>query len=296
MGILRILNFNFVDMDFFFLKGVTDHKTARKTIDSIMSKLQNEPFNQLIIVVEYGRADVEFYNNLEIMERCLNGIVDSSVMVIINKVPNKAKQRRIKAGENPLFDLKNEMNRLRDEIARVLKFQISAHFSLVDECNEFERMRNVINLSESFEFTNVKQWSDLVKIAQDSRVSREVQNELNESFRRDLNEKIEKITKNIHYMEYQIDWLDRGLSHVTKTQNILPSPMKYLIKPATYANEKKLTNLQTKKREEIERLREELARLVNIYESIERDNAALNEQINRYRDEITRLQRLLREE
>jgi predicted nucleic acid-binding Zn-ribbon protein len=72
--------------------------------------------------------------------------------------------------------------------------------------------------------------------------------------------------------------------------------MKYLIKPATYANEKKLTNLQTKKREEIERLREELARLVNIYESIERANAALNEQINRYRDEITRLQRLLREE
>jgi hypothetical protein len=131
----------------------------------------------------------------------------------LNKVPNKAKQKRIKAGGNHLFDLKNEMNRLRDEIARVLKFQISAHFSLVDECNEFERMRNVINLSESFEFTNVKQWSDLVKIAQDSRVSREVQNELNESFRRDLNEKIEKITKNIHYMEYQIDWLDRGISN-----------------------------------------------------------------------------------
>ena len=169
---------------FVLCKGVTDQKTARATIDSIMSKLQSEPFNQLIIVVEYGRADTEFYNNLEIMERCLNGVVDSSVMVVINKVPNKAKQTRIKAGENPLFDLKNEMNRLRDEIARVLKFQISAHFSLVDESNEedetendeeFERMRNVINMSESFEFTNVKKWSDVVRIAEDSRVSREVQ-------------------------------------------------------------------------------------------------------------------------
>jgi hypothetical protein len=87
------------------------------------------------------------------------------------------------------------MNRLRDEIARVLRFQISAHFSIVDECNdedekendeEFERMRNVINMSESFEFTNVKQWSDVVRIAEDSRVSREVQIELNESFKRDL--------------------------------------------------------------------------------------------------------------
>jgi hypothetical protein len=244
---------------------LTDQKTARKTIDSIMSKLQNESFNQLIIVAEYGRADTEFYNN----HRCLNGVVDSSVMVIINKVPNKAKQRRIKAGENPLFDLKNEMNRLRDEIARVLKFQISAHFSLVDECNdedekendeEFERMRNMINLSESFEFTNVKQWSDLMKIAQDSRLSME-----------------QKITKNIHYLESQIDWLNKGESFMNETKNILPSPMKYLIKSATNSNERRLTKIQTKKREEIERLREELARLVNINESVETDNAALNE-------------------
>ncbi len=117
-------------------------------------------------------------------------------MDIINKVANKAKQRRINGGDNPLFDFKNEMNRLRDEIAHVLRFQISAHFSLVDECNdedekendeEFERMRNVINISESFEFTNVKQWSDVVKIAEDSRLSREVQITLNESFKRDLN-------------------------------------------------------------------------------------------------------------
>jgi hypothetical protein len=56
-------------------KGITDNKTARVTIDSIMSKLKNESFNQLIIVIEYGRASVDFYNHLEIVERCLNGVV-----------------------------------------------------------------------------------------------------------------------------------------------------------------------------------------------------------------------------
>ena len=50
-------------------KGITDNKTARVTIDSIMSKLKNESFNQLIIVIEYGRASVDFYNHLEIVER-----------------------------------------------------------------------------------------------------------------------------------------------------------------------------------------------------------------------------------
>ena len=226
-------------------------------------------------------------------------------MDIINKVANKAKQRRINGGDNPLFDLKNEMNRLRDEIARVLKFQISAHFSLVDECNdederendeEFERMRNVINMSESFEFKNVRQWSDLVKIAQDSRERKEVQITLNESFKRDLNEKIQKITKNINYLESQIDWLNKGKSFMNEAKNVLPSPMKYLIKSATYSNEKKLTKIQAKKRKEIEKLEKEREEQETIRKSIEKDNAKLNEQVCNYREEITRLQKLLREE
>ena len=57
-----------------------------------MEKLRSEKFNQILIVVEYSRASTDFYNHLEILERCLNGVVDRSVMLIINKTPNKAKK------------------------------------------------------------------------------------------------------------------------------------------------------------------------------------------------------------
>ena len=91
-----------------------------------MSKLKSEPFNQLIIVVEYRRASVDFYNHLEILERCLNGVVDSSVMLIINKTPNKVKLRKA-LKENPNFNLEQNLKHLIDEIARIFKFRFSSH-------------------------------------------------------------------------------------------------------------------------------------------------------------------------
>ena len=105
-----------------------------------MSKLKNEPFNQLIIVTEYGRTSVDFYNHLEIVERCLNGVVDSSVMLIINKAPNKFGLES-NLEEDDSFDLDQNLNRLRDEIARVFKFQFSADFSLVVENGSEEDAR-----------------------------------------------------------------------------------------------------------------------------------------------------------
>ena len=96
-----------------------------------MSKLKNESFNQLIIVTEYGRTSVDFYNHLEILERCLNGVVDSSVMLIINKTPNKVKLRKA-LKENPNFGLEQNLKHLIDEIARIFKFRFSAEFSFIE--------------------------------------------------------------------------------------------------------------------------------------------------------------------
>ena len=68
---------------------MNNRTAAREFIDAIISKLKSESFNQIIIVAEYSRRSDDLYNKLEILERCMNGAVDSSVMLIINKAPNK---------------------------------------------------------------------------------------------------------------------------------------------------------------------------------------------------------------
>ena len=84
-----------------------------------MSKLKNESFNQLIIVTEYGRASVDFYNHLEIVERCLNGVVDSSVMLIINKAPNKFGLER-NLEEDASFELDQNLS-FHEVVSKVVK-------------------------------------------------------------------------------------------------------------------------------------------------------------------------------
>ena len=74
--------------------GITDNKMAQSYIDEIITKIKHESFYQLIIVIQYSRASVDFYNSLEVLERCLNGVTDSSVMLIINRIQNKVQLKK----------------------------------------------------------------------------------------------------------------------------------------------------------------------------------------------------------
>lgn len=125
--------------------GITDRKMAQPYIDDIMTKMKNENFHQIIIVIRYDRASVDFYNHLEILERCLNGVTDSSVMLIINRIPNKMQLKKA-TKENSSFDLENELEKLKGEINRIFKFQFSAIFNISEEITDEDEDENEIVL------------------------------------------------------------------------------------------------------------------------------------------------------
>ena len=279
-------------------------RTARETIDSIITKLKSESFNQLIIVIQYGKTSVDFYNHLEILERCLNGVVDSSVMLIINKVPNEAGIKRA-LKENPNFNLDNNLKRLRDEIARIFKFRFSAEFSLVEELDDedderendsvLDKIRNVINLSEPYRFENAKTWSELVKIVEDSKKNSHDQATLNIQIKIDLKDQIEKIGSNIYSLEMAIKWLSHGQAAVVGVGTVVAFTKLKFLTPLITSGNNKLTEYKEEKLTQVNRLKEEKSRKEERLASFEIDNAKLNEEIEEYRMEIARLQKLLRE-
>ena len=249
-----------------------------------MSKLKSEPFNQLIIVVEYRRASVDFYNHLEILERCLNGVVDSSVMLIINKTPNKVKLRKA-LKENPNFNLEQNLKHLIDEIARIFKFRFSTEFSFIEELEDEEderkndivldKIRNVINMSESFDFSNAKTWSDLEKIVEDSKKANQDQTLLNAQVKSDLKDQINKIDLNIDSLEIKIDWLTIGHTVVEGAEMVANFTKYKFLTPLINSGNTKLRDYIEEQKSELSKLNEEKARKEERLITLRKKNASV---------------------
>jgi hypothetical protein len=64
--------------------GIADSEgRSEQFLNDIAEKIKTTPLNLLIILVEYGRHDTSFYNNLEVLRECLNGLSQSSSMLIV---------------------------------------------------------------------------------------------------------------------------------------------------------------------------------------------------------------------
>ena len=73
---------------------------SKQFLNEIAETIKTTPLNLIIILVEYSIQDVGFYNNLEILRECLNGLSQLSTMIIINKVPTKEYlEKKLKKGE-----------------------------------------------------------------------------------------------------------------------------------------------------------------------------------------------------
>ena len=179
------------------------------------------------------------------------------------------------------------MNRLRDEIARVFKFQFSADFSLVVENGNEEdvrendvvldKIRSVIELSESYAFPNTKTWSDLTKIIEQSQQSTSDQALLNAQIKSDLKDKIEKIGANIYYMVSQIDWINKGQWVVAGGEAVISFTKFKLLTPLITSGKIKLEAYKETKINQVTRLKEEKANEETRLVDIEMSNAWLNE-------------------
>ena len=166
------LKVNFNSYKFKIIKGINDPYTAHQTIDTIVELLRSEPFNQLIILIEYQRTSTDFFQSLEIIERCLNGLVDQSVMLIMNKVPNKSQIEKARRENKHLdLDLEQIWKNLQMNIVKIFDFVPTVQLNIVDEQTENDRkeneatldtIRNYIETTEELQFSNVTTWSELV--------------------------------------------------------------------------------------------------------------------------------------
>jgi hypothetical protein len=263
-----------------------------------MDTLRNEPFNQLIIVVEYGRASTDFYNHLEILERCLNGVVDRSVMLIINKVTNRIQIKR-KAHETN--NLEQYLNEMRSRIARVFNFQFSAEFSLLDEQNDDDEkendntldiIRNFIETTEEYQFPHVKTWSELLNIYEGHQNRTLNKIHMNNLVINDLTDRIQKCDNNIENLRCLEEQRIRTLNMVSEFQGAAGDTIKKILKPVAYLSKKMLNKRdRTTDIRDLELKRENLQMRLNV---IKESNENLTAEINLYLAEIERLRGLLR--
>jgi GTPase Era involved in 16S rRNA processing len=284
--------------------GITDSKMAQSYIDDIMKKMKNENFHQIIIVIQYNRASVDFYNHLEILERCLNGVIDSSVMLIINRIPNRTQLKKA-AKTNPAFDLENELEKLKSEINRIFKFQFSAIFNISEEMTDqdeeeneivLKRIRNLIFHSQPHTFSCAKTWSELVNLVTRSHGTNQGLIELNSQVKSDLKDSIEKLNSNINSKKDFVKLLNRGASVVSGISAAVGfvDRLKILSSVISFGS-KSLEEYIKEKNDEIETLKEIKSFKEQKLVDIQVDNVRLNKEIEAFSMEIKRLNNLIKE-
>ena len=283
--------------------GITDNKMAQSYIDDIITKIKHENFHQLIIVIQYSRASVDFYNSLEVLERCLNGVTDSSVMLIINRIPNKVQLNKA-ARENPSFDLENELEKLKGEINRIFKFQFSAIFNVCEETTEqeeedneltFKRIKSLIYHSRPFTFSCAKTWSELVNLMHRSHETTQGQIELNTQFKNNLRDSIEKLSSSINSKIDLVKWLNRG-DYLVKGIGIVASFVDRLeiLSSLISLGSKSLKEYIKEKNAEIEKLQNEKSIKEQKLVDIQANNLLINKETEAYSMEIIRLNNLIK--
>jgi GTPase SAR1 family protein len=151
--------------------GIGDSQgRSKEFLNEIAKTIKTTPLNLLIILVEYGRLDLGLYNNLEILRECLNGLAQSSSMLIVNKVPTeKYLDRKRKRGEE-VHNRNEVMNEMFEKLSLALgnefKFKIYLENEDLDEnINEvkYDLIRTIIYTRTLYLNTSkVKTWNEIV--------------------------------------------------------------------------------------------------------------------------------------
>ena len=278
--------------------GITDHKNARSCIDAIMAKIKTEHFNQLIIVNKYGRLSTDFYNNLEILERCLNGVTDSSVMLIINMVPKKR--------ANDSCDLSQELEKLKDEIKRVFKFRLSACFNFLYELEEedesangfvLNQMRMLISSSDEYDFKCARTWSNIVNMVNKSYEDSKVKEELNFQLKKNLEDRIKKLNSILETKNNLVKFLDPLKDIATCANGFIANCDRFKILVPLHmlkkGSEKLIIQQHDELNREIEQLKSELNGKKTRLDEIMRNNIELAKDLEAYQKDIKKLEKLL---
>lgn len=198
--------------------GIGDSKgRSKRFLNEIAQTMQQTNFNLLIIFVKYGTNDVGFYNNLEVLRECLNGLSQSSTMIIINNVPTEAFLRRKRDKGEIVRDRKVILKEFFERISQCLGNTFRYEIFLENEDNDdkinearYSYIREVILSRISYINTSrVRTWDQLIaSFLRDFRYAVTRINEQINDVQSDLEDELNKIEFDIADVKYP--FLDHG--------------------------------------------------------------------------------------
>ncbi len=160
------------EINAFDTQGLSDSEgRSEEFLNEIAQTIKTTPLNLIVVLVEYGRMDTGLYRNLAVLSECLNGMSQSSCMLIVNKVPTlKSLERKLKRGEN-FHDRKETLEEYFNEVSKVLNILFKYKCFLEDDSLEGAEQfnTNVYNFIRGILFTRsfhldaskVRTWNEI---------------------------------------------------------------------------------------------------------------------------------------
>jgi GTP-binding protein EngB required for normal cell division len=161
-------NFNLTAFD---TPGIGDSEgRSIQFLNEIAETIQSEPFNLLIVLVDYGRYDVGVKNYLEVLKECLNGLSQSSTMLIVNKVPTEKVLAKKRANGEQIGDrdqeIRTTLKNMSDALNMFFKYELFLEDDSYEENNEkkYDHIRQTIYSCRShLDASQVRTWKEIVE-------------------------------------------------------------------------------------------------------------------------------------
>ena len=193
--------------------GIADSQgRSKQFLNEIAKTIKTTPLNLIIVLVEYGRFDTGLYGNLEVLNECLNGMSQSSSMLIVNKVPTeKTLERKRKKGEE-CRERKIVLDETYKELSHALGIKFKFKFFLenddtneaelfnLEQCNLIRRV--ILTRNSLLKSSRVKTWDDILNFYTNSiMTNQESKNQMNE-LKREIEDKLDKVEYDIADIKY----------------------------------------------------------------------------------------------
>jgi GTPase Era involved in 16S rRNA processing len=193
--------------------GIADSQgRSKEFLNEIAQTIKTTPLNLIIILVEYGKLDTGFYNNIEILRECLNDLSQSSSMLVVNKVPTqKNLDRKRKKGEEVKdreIMLKEIFEKLSECLGSEFKFKLFLENDDMDDAETFnaeqyDLIRQVIySRSSHLNASQVKTWQEIVEFYTKSIENDQMLNVQTNELKVEIENKLEKIEFDIADLKY----------------------------------------------------------------------------------------------
>jgi len=214
-----------IGLKVFDTPGIADSEgRSKKFLNKIARTIKDEPLNLLIILIEYGKFDTFMYSNLEVLRECLNGLAQSSSMLLINKVPTEKKLQKSRSKGEECRDRQEVINEINDKVSKALEISFKYKFFLEDDdldgaedfnIKQYDLIRQVIvSRSLPLDATKVRTWDD-IKNLYDRDIMKLSNEEINDQIKEeisDLKNKLDKVEWDIADIIYP--FLDFKDSHI----------------------------------------------------------------------------------